>query len=67
MCVCGCPRADQTAAAFAALAEQGIAARATLFGHLGDQDVWNYHLVLRIALAAPHRHRVPLPPRAAAP
>ena len=30
---------------FTALAAEGVAKRMSLFGHLGDQDVWNYHLI----------------------
>ena len=28
-----------------ALAHEGVEKHMTLFGHLGDQDVWNFHLI----------------------
>ena len=38
-------RMVNTAATFPALAKEGTEKQMTLFGHLGDQDVWNLHLI----------------------
>ena len=38
-------REQNVAADFVARAHEGTEKHMTLFGHLGDQDVWNYHLI----------------------
>jgi hypothetical protein len=38
-------RARHSVQVFPELAEEGTSKQMTLFGHLGDQDVWNFHLI----------------------
>jgi hypothetical protein len=56
-------RAAGTTEAFARLAADGIEKKATLFGHLGDQDIWNYHFIHELGVV----YRLPCrcPPRRA--